>query len=239
MDGSREFGEKTVGEIVAEDYRLAKVFERNGIDFCCGGNIKLSVACSERGISVAEIAAQIDEIKRTPADRSQNYNAWDLSFLADFIVNTHHAYLNENLVQIAADAHRINSVHGANHPELATISSIFDKVVVDMVAHLREEEQVLFPAVKRLESNTRSGALIEESDRSLIRDSIEKLSLEHDEVGDSVHEIRRLSREYSLPADACNTYAVTYKKLQEFEDDLHKHVHLENNILFPKVMALL
>jgi regulator of cell morphogenesis and NO signaling len=228
----------TVGELVAEDYRVAGVFEKVGIDFCCGGKVALSEACREKGVSPEDILHQIEAVKSAPLDRGRDYAAWTLSFLADYIVNTHHAYLRENMEQIAAYARKVAGVHGANHPEVVDISKIFDKIVTDMSVHLREEEEVFFPAVKRIEAAVTDGAKPDAKDIAAIRDGLGKLGAEHEEIGDAIHEIRFLSKDYEIPGDACNTYMLTYRKLREFEDDLHRHVHLENNILFPKAAAL-
>jgi regulator of cell morphogenesis and NO signaling len=226
--------DKTIGEFVAEDYRTAAVFEKNGIDFCCGGKVAISEACREKGIELDKILAELASAGSTPIDRSQNYAAWDLSFLADYIINTHHSYLYENLGQIVTYAHKVAQVHGANHPEVIEIASIFDGIATEMAAHLREEEEVLFPTIKKVEAVGKTGAMPDTKDLETVRVSLEKLIREHDEVGNAVHAIRHLANDYTLPPDACTTFMVTYQKLQEFEDDLHKHVHLENNILFPK-----
>lgn len=226
--------EMTIGDFVAGDYRTSKVFEKYGIDFCCGGKVALSAVCREKGLDAEAILREIEEVKSTPLDRGRNYSAWELSFLADYIVNTHHAWLRENMEQIAVYARKVAEVHGANHPEVIEISRIFDGIVTGMTAHLREEEEVFFPAVKSISAARKAGSEPDVKDLAVIRDSLEKLDAEHNQIGEAVHEIRRLSRDYAVPADACNTYMVTYRKLREFEDDLHKHVHLENNILFPK-----
>lgn len=228
----------TIGETVAADYRTAEVFEAHGIDFCCGGKITLATICREKGIDPAVLLHEIESIKDKQIDRSQNYTAWELPFLADYIVNTHHVYLKENDDQIAAYARKIAGVHGAHHPELIEIASIFDKIASDMAIHLKEEEEVFFPAVKRVDAARKAGNVPEATDREVIKTSLAKLGHEHEEIGDAVHTIRHLSKEYAIPDDVCNTFMVTYQKLKEFEDDLHKHVHLENNILFPKAAAL-
>lgn len=229
---------QTVGEIVAGDFRTAKVFEKYGIDFCCGGKFPLSAICKEKGIDLATIMLEIEAAKNEPHERSQNYAAWEPSFLADYIVNTHHGYLNENTGQIAVYAHKIAEVHGAHHPEVIEIAGIFDKIASDMAAHLREEEEVLFPAIKRIDAARKAGTAPEERDVEALKACLGKLNQEHDEIGDAVHTIRHLAKEYAIPGDVCNTFVVTYQKLKEFEDDLHKHVHLENNILFPKAAKL-
>lgn len=226
--------EKTVGEIVAQDYRTAKIFERYGIDFCCGGNAALSVACRENGIDQTSLLEEIEAVMDQSVEQGQNFNAWSLSFLADYIVNTHHAYLKENIGRIAAHAHKTASVHGGHHPEVIEIAAIFDKISTDLAAHLREEEEVFFPATKRIEATTKAERILEAGDIELLRTTLAKLHHEHEEIGDAVHTIRRLSDDYAVPVDACNTFMLTCKMLKEFEDDLHKHVHLENNILFPK-----
>lgn len=230
--------EMTVGEIVAADYRTAKVFEAHGIDFCCGGRIALADICRQQGIDPGLLLEELETIEGEQPDRSRNYSAWELPFLADYIVNTHHAYLKENDGDIAAYARKIAAVHGQRHPEVIEIAAIFAKIAVDMAAHLQEEEEVLFPALKRADASRKAGSRPAAADREMIKASLAKLVREHEEIGDAVHTIRHLSQGYALPADACNTFMVTYQKLKEFEDDLHKHVHLENNILFPKAGQL-
>ncbi len=233
-----EISEKTVGRIVAEDYRAAGVFDKYGIDFCCGGSVPLSEACREKGADPAAVARELEATKSSPVGRELNFGQWELSFLADYIVNTHHAYLKENTGQIAASARKIAEVHGARHPEVVEIAAIFAKVAADLEGHLKEEEEVLFPAVRRIAAARKSGSSPEPEDLERIRASLAQLDREHQEIGDAVHAIRHLSDGYAVPGDVCNTYLVTYRKLREFEDDLHKHVHLENNILFPRAAQL-
>lgn len=231
-------GDKTIGEIVAADYRTATVFEKYGIDFCCGGKSALGTICAEKGLDLDAITSELGAVQNEPAERSQNYSSWALPFLADYIVNTHHVYLKENDAQIAAYARKIADVHGTHHPEVIRIAAIFDKIATDMAAHLKEEEEVFFPAIKRVDAARISGNTPDEKDLETIRVSLLKLHREHEEIGDAIHEIRHLSNDYAIPADVCNTFMLTYRKLKEFEDDLHKHVHLENNILFPKAAEL-
>ncbi|HKI51880.1 MAG TPA: iron-sulfur cluster repair di-iron protein [Geothermobacteraceae bacterium] len=230
--------DKTIGELVAEDYRAAAVFEKYGVDFCCGGQVLLSATCREKGLDRAAILREIEAVKTAPIERRQNYAAWELPFLIDYIINTHHAYLKEGTGQIAAYTRKIAEVHGAHHPEVIKIAAIFDKIAADMTGHLREEEEVLFPAVKRIVAARKTGMEPECQDRALLKESLAKLDQEHEEIGEATHTIRHLAMNYVIPADVCNTFAVTYRKLKEFEDDLHKHVHLENNILFPKAAQL-
>lgn len=239
MIGIQEKMNKTIGAFVAEDYRAAKVFERHGIDFCCGGEISLVEACREKKVDPEILLQEIEDTKREGGDRHENYGAWSLSFLADYIVQTHHAWLNENLDQIAAYARKIAQVHGNNHSEVIEISTIFDMIATDMVKHLQEEEEVLFPAIKRLEMARTERKSLSSEDCALLQDALQNLYRDHQNIGDATHKIRHLAGDFALPEDACNTFAVTYHKLKEFEGDFHKHVHLENNILFPKAERLL
>ena len=216
----------TVGDIVAKDYRNADVFEKYGIDFCCGGNVTVAEACREKGVDPAQLRREIDEIATQPADQAQDFAAMDLPALADHIVNTHHVYLKENTASIAAYADKIAEVHGDRHPEVIEIAAIFHRIAADMTLHLQNEEEVLFPTIKKL---AQGGAEVEG-----LQEVLKALTHDHDEIGAAIHEIRRLADNYKVPGDVCNTFMVTYQKLKEFEDDLHKHVHLENNILFPK-----
>jgi regulator of cell morphogenesis and NO signaling len=228
----------TVGAIVAADFRTARVFESHGIDFCCGGKVTLTEICRQKGLDPVTLRQEIAAINSTPVERGHNYDAWTLPFLADYIVNTHHAYLNENTLQIAAYTDKIAGVHGGHHPEVIEIAAIFARIATDMAAHLREEEEVLFPAIRRIEAAVKAGKPAEAPDVETIRVSLVKLDHEHQEIGDAVHAIRHLANGYAIPGDVCNTFTVTYQKLKEFEDDLHIHVHLENNILFPKAARL-
>ncbi len=238
MNEVKPIATRTIGEIVAEDYRAAAIFENHGIDFCCGGKVSLATACATAAIDLDELVRQIADVKSTPVARSENYAGWSLSFLIDYILNNHHTYINENAGPIAAYAHKIATVHGGHHSELLQIAAIFDKLAAELAEHLREEEDVFFPAVKRAETAGKAGATPEAKDRETITSSLAKLGREHEEVGDAIHRIRHLAKGFEVPDDGCNTFEVTYRKLEEFEDDIHKHVHLENNILFPKAAHL-
>lgn len=229
----------SIGEIVAADFRTAQVFAAKGIDFCCGGKVPLATICAQKGLDVAQVIRELEAVQREPVERSQNYGSWSLSFLADYIVNTHHAYLKENDERIAAYARKIAGVHGAHHPEVIKIAALFEKIAADMTAHLKEEEKVFFPALKRAEAARTAGHRPREKNRETMRASLAKLTREHEEIGEAIHTIRHLAHDFAIPGDACNTFVLTYQKLKEFEDDLHKHVHLENNILFPKAADFL
>ncbi len=229
---------KTIGEIVADDYRTAQVFERHQIDFCCGGDIVLTAACESKGIDLATLMSELDAAKAEPIERSQDYASWESPFLADYIVQVHHAYLKENTGQTAAYAHKIAAVHGAHHPEVIEIAAAFDAMAADLTPHLREEEDVFFPAIRRAHAARKAGSAPAPADVESIQTALRMLRPEHEKIGEAMHVIRHLAKDYAIPDDVCNTFVVTYRKLEEFENDLHKHVHLENNILFPKAALL-
>jgi regulator of cell morphogenesis and NO signaling len=229
---------KTIGKIVAEDYRTAKVFEGHGIDFCCGGNTALRTICKEKEIDIALLTQELEAAKNKPVERSQDFSSWELSFLADYIVNVHHNYLKENMDKIDEYTGKIADVHGSNHPEVVKIAVIFSKIVIHLKAHLKEEEETFFPALKRVDANKKASTKPAGKDVEIMQESLKNLVAEHEEIGDAVHDIHRLATGYTIPDDVCNTFALTYRKLKEFEEDLHKHVHLENNILFPKARQL-
>jgi regulator of cell morphogenesis and NO signaling len=230
---------KTIGEIVADDYRTSKVFEKYGIDFCCGGKIVLSTTCEEKGFDLATITREIEDVKNQQIERDQNYTSWELPFLIDYIVNVHHGYLKEGTEQIKTHTKKIAAVHGERHSELFEITSIFDKIANDMATHLKEEEDVFFPALKRADMNKKADSALSTEDVELISHSLESLVRDHEEIGEAVHKINHLTNGYEIPDAVYNTFTLTYKELKEFEDDLHKHVHLENNILFLEAVKLI
>jgi regulator of cell morphogenesis and NO signaling len=167
-----------------------------------------------------------------PISHSQNFNSWKLDFLCDYILNTHHSYVKEKLPMLIFYTRKIASVHGGNHPELTEVASLFGKLHDELIGHLQMEEEVLFPAVKALVSEENS------SNKVVIKTEIQRMLKEHEFVGGAMDTINQLTLNYFIPPDACNTYSVTLKLLKEFEEDLHIHVHLENNILFPKCLII-
>lgn len=228
---------KSIGKIVADDYRAARIFQKYQIDFCCGGHLLLQDACRNQGIEPNAIVEEIAALQSEPADQSKNYTAWKWPFLVDYIVNVHHSYINEHGPNLSLHTQKTAEVHGERHPEIREIATIFNRMMDELKEHLRKEEESFFPAIKRLSATQKEAVSPGELD--VIRDDLTKLRTEHEPVGDMLHAIRRLSLDFQIPADACNTYTVAYRGLEEFENDLHKHVHLENNILFPKVEQLL
>ncbi len=229
---TEKLNELTVGEIVANDFRAASIFKKSGIDFCCGGKQSIDDACREKGIDPSGLEKQIIELQLAPLSSSQKFNEWELPFLCDYIVNTHHKYVLKTLPELMFYTQKIADVHGEHHPELIEIASIFSQVNDELLQHLKNEEEVLFPAIKRADSDS------DTVDRTIIASEIKRMEGEHDFAGGAIDKINILSQQYLLPEDACNTYRVAFQLLEQFEDDLHVHVHLENNILYPKALKL-
>jgi regulator of cell morphogenesis and NO signaling len=222
----------SLGEIVTNDFRTASVFKEVGIDFCCGGKTNLQQACEDKGLDTAVVIERLDALSHAPVNPSQNFNEWELGFLADYIVNTHHRYVLKALPELVFYTQKIASVHGSHHVELLEVADLFSQVDKELRQHLQNEEEVLFPSVKKM--------LAEPSDeiRNLLSSTVLRMNSEHEFAGGSMDKINVLTRQYAVPDDACNTYRVALKMLEQFEDDLHIHVHLENNILFPKALLL-
>ncbi len=233
-----ETEEETIGEITARDFRKADVFKKYGIDFCCGGNKKLSQACNEKGVSVEVVKMDLEKLDQSGAESINRYDTWELDFLTDYIVMNHHAYLKRELIELPPYVEKIANVHGANHPELLEIAAHFSRITAELVAHLPKEEQILFPRIKQLVAIKRGQASASGLGMAGIQGPINVMEREHVSAGNSMEEINRLSKGYSVPEDGCNTYKLVYQKLKEFEEDLHQHIHLENNILFPKAITL-
>lgn len=229
---SEKLNNMTVGEIVANDFRTASIFKNSGIDFCCGGKQSIAYACQQKGINTTEIEKQILELQVTPLGPSQNFNEWSLGFLCEYIVNTHHNYVQKTLPELMFYTQKIADVHGDHHPELIEIASIFSQINTELLLHLKNEEEVLFPAIKKAENDQDPNV------REVIASEIARMEGEHDFAGGAMDNINVMSKQYLLPDDACNTYRVAFQLLEQFEDDLHVHVHLENNILYPKALKL-
>lgn len=236
----RIFGEndETLGQIAAKDLRKAQVFKKYGLDFCCGGKKTVKEACAEKGLDVTKVEQELQQADKLPSSRPIPYDDWSLDFLSDYIVNTHHSYVRKNLPDIKAYAEKVMKVHGKYHPELIRINQLVQEVNAELTAHLVKEEKVLFPYIKELVAAKNNTQLLHAAHFETVQNPINMMEMEHELVGKNLDEIRELSNNYLLPEDACASYSLLYKMLDEFEEDLHLHVHLENNILFPRSLDL-
>jgi regulator of cell morphogenesis and NO signaling len=229
----------TVAEIVANDYRTAEIFKKYGIDFCCGGKKTIAKVCSEKAIDAAMLEAELNSIQAEPIDAQHNFKEWRLSFLADYIETVHHTYVNNNLALISEFADKVAKVHGHHNTETVEINELWKQVVAELTVHMKKEELVLFPYIRSIEKFSRGETdTMPQPHFGTVKNPVRMMEHEHDVAGELMHRIAALSGNYTTPEYACNTYRVLYAKLNEFEQDLHHHIHLENNILFPRAIEL-
>lgn len=227
-----------IGKIVAENYKAASVFKKYKIDFCCNGNRSIADASRKKQMDEDTL---INELKEATVEKNQgeiDFKSFPLDLLVDYIEKTHHRYIDSKIPEITPYLDKIVSVHGDNHPELYEVERLFKESAGDLTTHLRKEELMLFPYIRQLVKEQISG---EKKPVTKIGDAAEYIALmedEHETEGERFRNISELTDDYTPPSDACNTYRVTLSLLQEFEEDLHRHIHLENNILFPKAIAL-
>ena len=229
-----------IGELVAQDYRAASVFKKYGIDFCCQGNRTINDACTAKEMDVDIVLNDLNAINNAKASNAAgiDFKTWPLDLLADYIEKTHHRYVQDKSLEITPYLTKICDVHGENHPELYQIKDLFQKVVENLAQHMKKEELLLFPFIRKMETVKRSGTTLEKPSFGSIKIPIDEMEDEHLAEGDRFRSIEQLSNSYTPPQDACNTYRVTFAMLKEFEEDLHLHIHLENNILFPKSILM-
>lgn len=228
----------TVGEMVAHHYRTAEVFKRHGIDFCCGGKKSLGKACADKNIGWETLATELDQVLQAPEMPSQNPEVWEPDFLAEYIVQTHHRYLRENLPLLREFTAKISAVHGERHPELKLVEKQVELLSTDLMEHMLKEENVLFPYIKAMCAAQREHRQSPAVPFGTVQNPIRMMEHEHEYAGALLENIADLTAEFTPPEDACTTYRVAFAKLRELDEDLHWHVHLENNVLFPKAVLL-
>ena len=230
---------KTVGEIAAEMPNATREFEKLGIDYCCGGSRTLGEACTEANISIDETLARLEKSRASiPSGDSKDWQNQLLADLISHIISTHHAFVREESTRIVALTAKVVGVHGKNHPELLQVQELFSVLAEELSVHLMKEEQVLFPYVVRMEESRLAGEPAPPAMFGTVVNPIRMMMQEHDGAGDALRSLRSVTNDYTVPEDACITYRTLYDALQGFESDLHQHIHLENNILFPRAVAM-
>ena len=229
--------QKTVAEVVTENIKAAHVFKKHGIDFCCGGGITIEKACAKNDVDYTILEEDLKAIDENVIG-AHNYNDWHLSFLIDYIVNTHHKYVEESIPTMLQYAAKVANVHGHHYKEVIEINELVIAIAKELAVHMKREELILFPFIKQLVIADKQDLKLETPSFGTANNLIESMENEHENAGDIFKQISKLSNNYTPPDEACNTFRALYAKLQEFEDDLHQHVHLENNILFPKIIKL-
>lgn len=225
--------QKQIGEFVAEDFRTAAVFNKYGIDFCCRGHRTLDEVCSKNGIETKLLVGDLEQVLNTKTDQAIDYKSWPLDLLIDYIEKKHHRYVEEKSPVIKQFLDKLCKVHGDRHPELFEINELFTASAGELAQHMKKEELILFPFIKKLVKAELTNTAIEAPGFGTVKNPIAMMMQEHDNEGVRFRKIAEISSNYTPPADACNTYRVAFAMLEEFEQDLHLHIHLENNILFP------
>jgi len=225
--------ESIIGELVAQDYRTASIFKEMGIDFCCNGNRSIADACSAKSINTQTIILSLKEVSNLQNNNATDYTNWPLDLLADYIEKKHHRYVRTKTQEILPYLNKIIKVHGDRHPELLEVEKLFQESCNDLAEHMVKEEQILFPHIRSMVEANELGQSIK-APFGTVHNPIKMMMHEHDTEGRRFEKIAELTDDYTPPIDACNTYRITFALLKEFEQDLHLHIHLENNILFPK-----
>lgn len=221
--------ERTVGEIVAGNPSLSRVFQHHGIDFCCQGGRTLSEACARKGVDLDVVVSGLEEAGRKPAE-GENPAMLPPVELIHHIVDKHHGFLRRELPRLHAMAARVADVHGGHTPSLVEIFGVFQEMSAELASHMMKEEQILFPAIEALVAGGAPMMLLDGPVACMLQ--------EHDDAGAALARMRELSHGFNPPAEACNTYRALFAGLAELEEDLHRHIHLENAVLFPQALEL-
>jgi regulator of cell morphogenesis and NO signaling len=228
--------DKTVAEVVTENIKSAHIFKKYGIDFCCGGGITIEKACAKKDVNYSQLVEELSKVDNP--SKAYNYNNWKLDFLVDHIENVHHTYVEENIPLILQYSNKVARVHGHHYSEVIEINNLFTEVANELSAHMKKEELILFPFIKQLVKAEKENTTAPSPHFGTVNNPIQMMENEHENAGNIFKEIARLTNNYNPPEGACNTFKALYAKLDEFEQDLHQHIHLENNILFPKAIQL-
>jgi len=238
MTKTIELTERTVGQLAAELPATIRIFENWQIDYCCGGTTPLPQACAIAGKTVDEFIAELERATVLPDGVTRDWNADTLEEMAIQIVATYHAYTREELQTLATLANKVLGVHGERRPELAEVVTLLRDLTGDMLPHMLKEEQVLFPHVAQVEEAMAGGEPAPTPFFGTVKNPIRMMMLEHDRVGELLASLRRVTGDYLAPESACFSYRELYRRLAELELRTHEHVHVENNIYFPRAVAL-
>ena len=230
--------ETIVGEIVKVNYKTASLFQENNIDYCCGGRISISEACTEAGIDSNQLISQLDAMLVQNDPDAKYIDDMNPDELCRYIVKRHHSYVRESIPFLEMSLEKLCKVHGESHPELFTVRDLFLESAGELTKHMQKEEIVLFPYIAKMILAKDNNTQLSQPAFGSVTNPVRMMMSEHQVEGERFLKISSLTNDYQLPADTCTTYEVTYERLQDFEIDLHRHIHLENNILFPKAAEL-
>jgi len=230
--------ETKVKDISLSNPAARQILEDAGLDYCCGGEKSLHEACLRADVHAEEILNRLRENSKHVSPDEADWALAPLGDLTRHIRERHHRYVRESIGRVQPLLETVVAKHGKNHSELLNIQRLFAEVAREMIMHMRKEEQILFPYIDALESARSTHNSVEPPFFQTVRNPIHAMMKEHDAAGELVKQIRKASLEYTTPADACTSYKTLYQDLREFEADLHQHVHLENNILFPRSVEM-
>jgi len=235
---SEQIQSLSIKEIVTSNFHAAAVFEKYSLDFCCRGGKTVRAACVEKHIDAKPVIEELSMIDRDSDHAGMRFAEWEPDFLITYIVQNHHTYVLKMIPVLYTHTQKIATVHGSNHPELIEIAKHFETIALELKRHMMKEEEILFPFINELQLAKKTQHTVRRPHFGSVQNPITMMEAEHQLAGDEMYMIRTLSNNYTVPEDGCTTYRVTYQELQDFELDLHRHVHLENNILFPMAVKL-
>ena len=231
--------DRTVRELALEIPGATRVFEKMGIDYCCGGQQLLADACIKAGVTVEDMMSSLESTKTSHAPGEEpNFLTSTLAELIDHILETHHVFTKAEIGRLRALLNKVCGVHGQNHPELGRLRGFFEMLSAELEPHMMKEEQVLFPYIFQMENAVRYDLPVETPPFGTVANPVRMMMMEHDNAGQLLKEMRQLTSDYTVPPDACISYQTLYQALDAFEKDLHQHIHLENNILFPRAVKM-
>jgi regulator of cell morphogenesis and NO signaling len=230
--------ETKVKDIALSNPAARQILEDAGLDYCCGGGKSLHEACLHADVPAEEILTRLRENSKHVDPDEASWTSAPLGDLTRHIRDRHHRYVRESIARVQPLLEKVEIKHGKSHSEIANIRRLFAEVAREMIMHMQKEEQILFPYIDALEKATNAHGSVEPPFFQTVRNPIHAMMKEHDAAGELVKQIRKASLEYTTPAGACTSYKALYQDLREFEADLHQHVHLENNILFPRSVEL-
>jgi regulator of cell morphogenesis and NO signaling len=229
----------TVGALAVAIPGATRVFEALGIDYCCGGNRSLNEVCRVSNLAIENVIGSLTQAETAVANQqTQDWQKTSLTALFTYIVDYHHAFTRKELERLEALINKVCSVHGQNHTELLKLQTIFQAVTKDLLPHMLKEEQVLFPYIEKLEKASLNKEPVPHPFFGTVQNPVRMMMFEHDAVGELLTEMRLLTNNYTVPPEGCISYKTLFQALQDFEYDLHQHIHLENNLLFPRAIEL-
>jgi regulator of cell morphogenesis and NO signaling len=230
----------TVRDVATELPQSTRIFEKLKIDYCCGGNRSLTEACNSAGLEVDDLLGMLKtaSIEGKSETSAVDFQQLPITDLIEHIVNTHHVFTKDEMLRLDSLIKKVIAAHGENHPELRTVGELFARMCADLTPHMSKEERVLFPYLSALAKAAAKKLAAPFSPFGTVNNPVRMMMIEHDAVGEILRELRNVTSNYTTPPDGCISYRTLYEALEKFEKDLHQHIHLENNILFPRAIEV-